>query len=128
MFTLLNVIRQDAAQKLIINNCSKFEASPIVSVMWLLSDEDGNINPYATYPFNRSAESPPDRLMSQADGQRRSLMSHVDNATAATSVHRPERLETVRVEYFDVSSAAVPHTCSSSFPDKTECAETSRSK
>jgi len=92
--------------------------------MCMLSDEDGNINPYATYPFSRSAESPPGRLMSQADGQRLPLTSHVDNASAATSVRRPERLETVR-RYFDVSLASVIRTWGGSRPHTTECVEMS---
>jgi len=50
------------------------------------ADEDGNINPYATYPFNRPAGSPPGGATSQTATQRRSL---------ATDDRRPARLETV---------------------------------
>ena len=61
----------------------------------VLLDDDGNINPYATFPFNRPAGSPPARLTSHAatDPQSRPSMSHAADNAAATTQHT--RLGTV---------------------------------
>jgi len=59
----------------------------------VLSDEEGNINPYATFPFSRSDASPPGyRPTSLSAAERRPL-----NATvAANDRHCPTPLHTVR--------------------------------
>jgi len=72
-----------------------------------MSDEDGNINPYATFP--RPAGSPPGRFTSQsAAGPRRPLTSFADNAPTATNDGRPVRLDTVRISSFAVSTFSKP--------------------
>ena len=86
----------------------------VVICVRVLSDEDGNINPYATFPFNRPAGSPP----GPADTQRRPMTSRPDSATMTTSNRRPTRLETVRISYFDALPACAIYVSTNNARDR----------
>lgn len=78
-----------------------FATTPLMMMMCVCvwSDEDGNINPYATFPFSGPARSPPARPASHAvarDPQHRSVIpaSHAPPDSDAT---QHTRLGTVRL-------------------------------
>jgi len=73
-----------------------------------LSDEEGNINPYATFPLSRPAESPP----SWGTAAERRPLTRDDDTNVISDDRRSARLKTVRVSVHLISRlVCVAYTC-----------------